>query len=88
MSGAAVYLRNKNKIATASQDANLNSKGRFVSTDLNVGKQLIGSLGVEFDPYYRHRAIRKSAEFVSNTTKTKTDSEKFNEYGFRVAATF
>ncbi|WP_239991687.1 hypothetical protein [Neisseria bergeri] len=75
-------------MATASQDANLNSKGRFVSTDLNVGKQLIGSLGVEFDPYYRHRAIRKSAEFVSNTTKTKTDSEKFNEYGFRVAATF
>lgn len=88
MSGVAVYLRNKNKIAIASQDASLNSKGRFVSTDLNVGKQLIGSLGVEFDPYYRHRAIRKSAEFVSNTTKTKTDSEKFNEYGFRVAATF
>ncbi|WP_240641942.1 hypothetical protein [Neisseria meningitidis] len=43
---------------------------------------------VEFDPYYHHRAIRKSAEFVLNTTKTKTDSEKFNEYGFRVAATF
>ncbi|EEZ53292.1 conserved hypothetical protein [Neisseria gonorrhoeae PID1] len=79
MSGVAVYLRNKNKIAIASQDANLNSKGRFVSSGLNVGKQLTGSLGVEFDPYYRHRAIRKSAEFVSNTTKTKTDSEKFNE---------
>ncbi|MFN2575928.1 hypothetical protein AB9Q94_04655 [Neisseria gonorrhoeae] len=46
---------------------------------MNVGKQLTGSLGVEFDPYYRHRAIRKSAEFVPNTTKTKTDSEKFNE---------
>ncbi|HFB8174024.1 TPA: hypothetical protein ACFAQ7_000920 [Neisseria gonorrhoeae] len=79
MSGVAVYLRNKNRIAIASQDANLNSKGRFVSSGLNVSKQLTGSLGVEFDPYYRHRAIRKSAEFVSNTTKTKTDSEKFNE---------
>ncbi|EMR8457888.1 hypothetical protein MIL46_001333 [Neisseria gonorrhoeae] len=81
MSGVAVYLRNKNKIAIASQDANLNSKGRFVSSGLNVGKQLTGSLGIEFDPYYRHRAIRKSAEFVPNTTKTKTktDSEKFNE---------
>ncbi|EMS1140999.1 hypothetical protein FXJ36_000692 [Neisseria gonorrhoeae] len=79
MSGVAVYLRNKNRIAIASQDANLNSKGRFVSSGLNVGKQLTGSLGVEFDPYYRHRAIRKSAEFVPNTTKTKTDSEKFNE---------
>lgn len=79
MSGVAVYLRNKNKIAIASQDANLNSKGRFVSSGLNVGKQLTGSLGVEFDPYYRHCAIRKSAESVPNTTKTKTDSEKFNE---------
>ncbi|HGX9742070.1 TPA: hypothetical protein ACNTH2_001332 [Neisseria meningitidis] len=88
MSGVAVYLRNKNKIAIASQDASLNSKGRFVSTGLNVGKQLTGSLGVEFDPYCRHRAIRKSAKFGSNTTKTKTDREKFNEYGFRVAATF
>ncbi|KLT02396.1 hypothetical protein M790_04110 [Neisseria gonorrhoeae MU_NG25] len=35
MSGVAVYLRNKNKIAIASQDANLNSKGRFVSSGLN-----------------------------------------------------
>lgn len=54
---------------------------------LNVGKQLTDGLDIEFDPYYRHGATR-NAELILDGNKFKMSGIKFNEYGFRVAATF
>lgn len=54
---------------------------------LNVGKQLTDSLDIEFGPYYHHGATR-NAELILDGNKFKMGGIKFNEYGFRVAATF
>lgn len=85
-------LRGKTKVMTAqmgaSRDVSKSAKGWSVGIGLNVGKQLTDSVGLEFDPYYRHKTIYKPREIVLDGDKTKMGRSKSNEYGFRVAATF
>lgn len=57
------------------------------SAGLNEGKQLTDGLDIEFDPYYHHGATH-NAELILDGNKFKMGGIKFNEYGFRVTATF
>ncbi|HFC7922387.1 TPA: hypothetical protein ACFO2K_001977, partial [Neisseria meningitidis] len=92
MADAYADLRGKTKVMTtqmgASRDVSKSAKGWSVGIGLNVGKQLTDSVGLEFDPYYRHKTICKPREIVLDGDKTKMGRSKSNEYGFRVAATF
>lgn len=72
----------------ASRDVSKSAKGWSVGIGLNVGKQLTDSVGLEFDPYYRHKTICKSREIVLDGYRTKMGCSKSNEYDFRVTATF
>ena len=82
-------LRSKTKVATtqmeASHDISSTKVWKFGAA-LNVSKQLTDGLDIEFGPYY-HGATR-NAELILDGNKFKMGGIKFNEYGFRVAATF
>lgn len=84
-------LRSKTKVATtqmgASHDISTSTKVWEFGTSLNEGKQLTDGLNMEFGPYYRHGATRNT-ELILDGNKFKMGGIKFNEYGFRVAATF
>lgn len=86
-----VDLHGKTKVATtqmgASHDISTSTKVWEFGTSLNEGKQLTDGLNMEFGPYYRHGATR-NAELILDGNKFKMGGIKFNEYGFRVAATF
>lgn len=71
----------------ASHDISTSTKVWEFGAGLNVGKQLTDGLDIEFGPYYHHGATRNT-ELILDGNKFKMGSIKFNEYGFRVAATF
>ena len=84
-------LHGKTKVATtqmgASHDISTSTKVWEFGASLNEGKQLTDSLDIEFGPYYHHGATH-NAELILDGNKFKMGGIKFNEYGFRVAATF
>ncbi len=79
---AYAVLRGKTKLMStlmgAYRDFRKSSKRCIVGIGLNVGKQLTDSIGLEFDPYFRHKTFCKSCEIVFDGDTSKLGRSKSN----------